>query len=115
MQAWYRNIVLSNPLQYRAIRSPHAFVIAHLEALPWTATELEVAVLATCSELGCPIWEVLGLLNETQEWGRQRNAVRWHLWSDTSFDLGPLAKRLGCQRASSRYIRDLRSGLCREV
>jgi hypothetical protein len=107
--AWFQNIVLSNPLQFLAIRSDHAFVIAHLEAMPWTAFELEVSVMFTCCEEGCRtgIWEALNLHKQSMEWGKRRKAVRWHLWSDTSFDLGPLAARLGCEQASSRYIKDL--------
>jgi hypothetical protein len=107
--AWFKNLVLSNPLQFLAIRSDHAFVVAHLEAMPWTAFELEVSVMFTCCEEGVRsgVWEALNLLKQSMEWGRQRKAVRWHLWSDTSFDLGPFAQRLGCEQASSRYIKTL--------
>jgi hypothetical protein len=107
--AWFVNLVLSNPLQFLAIRSDHAFVIAHLEAMPWTARELEVSVMFTCVEEDArgAVFEALELHRQSMEWGRARNAVRWHLWSDTSFDLGPMAKRLGCEAASSRYIKTL--------
>ena len=108
--AWFKNLVLSNPLQFLAIRSDHAFVIAHLEAMPWTARELEVSVMFTCcEEVRSGVWEALNLLRQSMVWGRDRNAVRWHLWSDTSFELGPLAERIGCEKASSRYIKELKS------
>jgi hypothetical protein len=113
---WFVNRVLSNPLQFHAIRSDHAFVICQIEAWPWTGRELECSVMFTCVEENVrgAIYEALELHRQSQEWAYQHGAYRWHLWSDTSFDLGPMARRLGCEQVSSRYIKVLRSPTCQE-
>lgn len=105
-EAWYKNIVLSNPLQFIAIRTDRAFSVAHLEAMPWTAFELECCVMFTCAEEGA-MWEAVKCLRMTLFWARQRKCKRWHLWSETTFELGPMAKRLGINRTATRYIKDL--------
>jgi hypothetical protein len=48
------------------------------------------------------------LLRRSIEWARTRNAKLWRICSETDYDLGPLARRVGARSESARYILTLR-------
>ena len=101
MQAWLLNQVLRNPQVFLAIRNDDAFLIANTLRLPWT-DEPTCEVLFICAEEGA-IWQALDLTRASVRWGRERRTWRWRISSETDYELGPLAKRLGARAITSRY------------
>jgi hypothetical protein len=102
-EGWYRNIVLKTPLLFLPIRTDHAFTIAMLSCLPWTPSEFEVNIIMLCAEDG-HMWDTLRLLRSSIEWARLRKASYWKICSETDYELGPLARRLGATELTSRYV-----------
>ena len=104
--AWALNIVLRSPLLFHAFRTDRAFSVSHLYTMPWTAKELEVDMMFVCAEEGA-MWDVFHLCHASMQWARERSAKRWRISSDTGYELGPIAERLGARRISPRYVLDL--------
>ena len=105
-QQWYINVVLKNPLLFVAERTDNAFAISHLYTMPWTAKELEVDIMFLCADQGA-VWEAVTLCRSSIKWAREHNAKKWRVSSETAFELGPIADRLGARLHSQRYIKEL--------
>lgn len=105
--AWFCEIVLKSPMMFHAARTENAFCISMLTSNPWTPAEFEVHVVAICSDDGC-MWETLPLLRDSIAFAERRKAWRWNIVSETAFDLGPLALRVGAKQKTPRYSLDLR-------
>lgn len=101
--AWFLNSVLTTPLQFLAIRTDHAFTVAHMTVQPFRANVMEAQQIFTCAEEGA-MWEAIYLLRVSREWARNKGAKRWCLWSETSFDLEPMARRLGFPKETKVYV-----------
>ena len=104
--SWFCEIVLKSPLMFFAARTEHAFCISMLTCNPWTPAEFETHVVALCSDDGW-MWETLPLLRASIEFARRRKCARWNIVSETQFDLGPLAMRVGAKQKTPRYTLDL--------
>ena len=104
--AWFLNVVLPRPLEYFAIRSERALTIVQLTIQPFRGCITEAQTMFTCAEEGA-IWDVVHLLRKSKDWSKERGASRWCLWSETSFELGPLARRLGFPKETKVYVLDL--------
>jgi hypothetical protein len=77
-----------------------------LSGIPWLAGELEANVVFICADDGC-MWQALRLLRCSIDWARRRRCTTWRLASETDYDLGPLARRLGVTEQSPRFILQL--------
>lgn len=102
-EGWLRNIVLRNPLSFFAQRSENAFCVSMLSVKPWTPTDNECSVAALCADDGA-LWEALKLVRWSLEWARNRKCVSWCLSSDTEYNFEMLARRLGADEVSPRFI-----------
>lgn len=100
---WFRNIVLKSPLTFHYTRTDNAFQISMLSLMPWLPAEPECSVIFACAEEGYG-WDVIRLMRDSIEWARRRRCTVWRLSSDTEVDFVALAKRLGCDEISPRYI-----------
>lgn len=93
-EMWVRNIVLKQPMVFLPIRTDNAFCIAMISANPWLPADWHAHIAMVCADDG-KMWEAMALLRETLSWATRRNCVDWKLNSETVFQLGPLARRLG--------------------
>ena len=75
--------------------------------LPWTPSEPEVNIVCICADDNAG-WQVIKLLRASIAWARLRNAAKWRLTSDTSYDVWPLAERVGANYIRPRYEINLR-------
>lgn len=106
VEGWFRNIVLKNPTMFLAIRTASAYQIGLVSLLPWLPSMLEYHVVFICADDGA-MWEAAKLLRSSVEWATKRGCKRWHLTSDTKFDLAPIARRLGADEISPRFTINL--------
>ena len=102
-EGWFRNIVLKAPLLFYPARSPRAFTVTMLSCLPWLPAEWNADVVFTCADEGAG-WEIVHLLRASITWSRRRRATHWRISSDTEYDVAPLAKRMGAEEISPRYV-----------
>jgi hypothetical protein len=100
---WMRNIVLKQPMVFYPIRTDHAFMVTLVSLLPWLPGEPEASVVMLCAE-DDRIWDGVKLARASFDWALRRNCARWGFTSDTTFDLGPLARRLGIAERYPRYV-----------
>jgi hypothetical protein len=105
--AWLRNVVLKNPIQYYATRTRDAFQITNLTTTPWTPAFFKADIVFICADKG-KAWQVLPLLKDSIQWARDRHAVAWRFETETEFDLAPIMKRLGAVVLTPRYGLSLR-------
>jgi hypothetical protein len=101
-EGWFRNIVLKSPLMFYPARTEHAFVITMLACEPWLPSDFTANAVFTCADDGA-MWEVIPLLRDSIVWARKRRCVSWRMWSDTDYDVSPLARRVGATEALPRY------------
>ena len=101
-EGWVRNIVLKQPMVFLPIRSADAFLIAIVSCIPWSPAKLECNVALVYAEEG-HMWEAVALIRESIAWGRRRGCHEWHVSSESVFDLGPIAKRVGADECPPRY------------
>jgi hypothetical protein len=106
-EMWMRNIVLKQPMVFYPIRTDHAFMVTLISLLPWLPGEPEASVVMLCAE-NDRIWDSIKLARASFDWAVRRNCWRWGFTSDTTFDLGPLARRLGIAERFPRYVVPLR-------
>jgi hypothetical protein len=99
---WFRNICMKNTLLFQPIRTDNAFCITMLSVLPWFPSEWEANVIFICAAPNCS-WEAVRLLRASVEWARKRKAVKWRCISETEYDLGPMAMRVGATEISPRF------------
>ena len=102
VEGWFRNIVCKQPLIFLPIRLDNAFLIGVINIIPWAPAELEFTTMLICADDG-KLWEVVTLLRFSIEWARKRKLADWRLSSETEFEFGALAKRLGAVALSPRY------------
>lgn len=105
--AWLAGII-QNP-QALVSRTDDAFVIAIYTTPAWHPAEPECHVHFLCAAEGCH-WQAMKLLRETVAWARGHGCVRWWFSSETQYEIGPLAKRLGARPRVMRYCLDLTDG-----
>jgi len=106
-EAWYRNVVLPNPMLWLPIRSTHGFLTAFLKSVPWLPDQKICTVITVCCDEG-KVWQALPLLRYSIAWARHRGAASWEYESDRpEIDIGPLAKRLGMTSREPRYCINL--------
>jgi hypothetical protein len=106
-ERWFRSFVVKDPLNMFAARTDDAFLVALTAVLPWIPGEPEVNVVGLCAEEDCG-WQVVRLLRASIDWARKRNAARWRINTDTDYDVGALALRVGAHEISPRFEIDLR-------
>lgn len=106
-ERWFRNIVIKDPLNTLAVRTDDAFLVAITTVLPWIPGEPEVNVVGICAEEDCS-WQVVRLLRLSVDWARKRKAARWRINTDTGYDVGALAFRVGAREVQPRFEIDLR-------
>jgi hypothetical protein len=102
-EMWVRNIVLKGPMMFLPIRSDHAYLIAMLSTTPWTPATPECNIAMVCADDGA-MWEAVMLLRASIEWAKRRKCSLWRLSSETDFDLGPIANKLGAKEPNTRWI-----------
>src|SRR5262249_42372342 len=100
---WFTGVVLRGPLMFHPMRSANAFCISMVSILPWLPSEVEGNVCMIAAEPG-HMWEAAALLRESVEWARKRKCAIWRCVSETDYDLGPIALRLGAREVSARYV-----------
>lgn len=101
-EAWFKQIVLKNPLVFYAIRSSDAFCIVMIICVPWLPTEFEATIVFICADEGKG-FQALALLRHTIAWARKRKCTVWRISTETQFDLGPMARRVGAKELTPRY------------
>jgi hypothetical protein len=102
-EMWFRNIVLKQPMVFLPIRSQDAFAIGMLSTVPWRPQEVECNVAMVCADFGA-LWQAVTLMRVTLAWARQRKCIKWRVTSETDFDLGPIAHKLGAEKEPYRYV-----------
>lgn len=106
-EMWVRNIVLKQPMVFYPTRTDHAFMITLVSLLPWLPAEPEATVVMICAEENA-IWDCVRLARASLNWAIKRNCARWAFNSDTKYDIGPIADRLGLVTRSPRYMVNIR-------
>lgn len=106
-EMWMRNIVLKQPMVFYPIRTDNAFMVTLVALLPWLPGEPEANVVLLCAEDG-HIWDSVRLTRASLEWAVRRNCWRWGFNSDTVFDIGPIAARMGLVSRCPRYVMNLK-------
>lgn len=102
-EMWMRNIVLKQPMVFYPIRTDFAFMVTLISLLPWLPGEPEASVVMLCAEDG-HMWDSVKLARASFTWAVKRNCWRWGFTSDTEFDLGPIAQRIGLVECRPRYV-----------
>lgn len=90
-------------MMFWAMRTDNAFCIAMLSTTPWRPSIPEANVALVCADFGC-MWEAITLLRESIKWARRRRCSLWRLSSETDFDLGPIAHKLGATEPNTRWV-----------
>jgi hypothetical protein len=93
-ELWVKGIVLRQPMVFLPIRTDNAFCIGMISANPWLPAEWHAHIAMVAAEEG-KMWDAMALLRESVEWAKRRKCVDWRMNSQTSFDLAPMARRLG--------------------
>jgi hypothetical protein len=106
-EGWVRNIVLKQPMVFLPIRTDDAFLIALLSCIPWKPADMECNVALVCAEEG-HMWQAMAMIRKSLDWAEQRGCAVWHISSETAYDLGPIAKRVGARLCEPRYEVKLR-------
>lgn len=104
-EGWFTGEVLTKHSLYLPIRTPDAFLIALLNAMPWSLTRMEAVVLLLVTDQDA-IWQGVQLLRTSIEWARMRGAAHWRYWWDEG-DASILARRIGAVLDPPRYRIDL--------
>jgi hypothetical protein len=101
-EGWFRNTVLKSPILFYPARTGNAFTITMIACEPWEPSQFTANVVFTCCEDGF-MWDTIQLLRDSVDWGRKRRCVAWRMWSDTDYNVGPLARRVGAAEYLPRY------------
>lgn len=102
-EGWVRNIVLKGPMMFLAVRTDDAFLIAMLSTTPWTPSTPECNVALVAADEGC-MWQAVKLLRFSIDWAKKRKCSLWRLSSETHYDLGPIAHKLGATEPNTRWV-----------
>lgn len=100
-EGWFRHHILKNPMLALPIRSDNAFTISLLVVWPWTG-EIECNNVFVCADHGA-MWEAIKLMRATARWAKGRGATWFRMGSDTDFDFGAIARRIGANDHRTRY------------
>jgi hypothetical protein len=103
-EVWLRR-VLSSPASFHALRSDNAAVVSMITSQPWTPHKFEATATTVMADDGC-MWELFPLLRASIAWARRLRCVSYKIASETDYDLGPMARRVGCKEAKY-YILDM--------
>lgn len=106
-EMWMRNIVLRQPMVFYPIRTDHAFMVTLISMLPWLPGEPEASVIMLCAE-DDHIWDGVKLARASLDWAYRRNCWRWGFNSDTDYNIGPIAQRMGLVERCPRYVVNIR-------
>lgn len=104
---WMENIVMRQPMVFYPIRTDHAFMVTFIALMPWRPGEPEANVALLCAEED-HFWDAIRLARASLNWAYKRNCFKWGFNSDTEFDIGPIAKRMGIIELRPRYVVNLR-------
>ena len=96
---WYRNLVLKSPLVFWPVRASDSFLIAMIVVTPWLPADPECNVAMVVGK----VWQCLDLARASIDWARRRKCTTWRITSETEFDLGALALRVGAKEQTPRY------------
>lgn len=88
------------------LRTHDAFLVGNHVAPPWYPKRRECHVMALCAKPGAH-WQAVRLLRESIDWARTHDCVCWRFHSETMHDVGALARYLGAQADTPRYVIDL--------
>ncbi|MBO0737075.1 MAG: hypothetical protein J2P48_10965 [Alphaproteobacteria bacterium] len=95
---WLRNRILVNPAVHLAIRTDKAACVTVLSAPEWLPADWDALVTTVMAEEDANVWkDVIPLLEASRDWSRRKKCVTWKVASETHYDLGPLAKRVGAK------------------
>ena len=108
-ETWLRQRVLLNPASHLAIRSANAAVVVGINYQPWTPWKFEAVVNTTMCEEGC-VWEVIPLLRLADKWAQRKRCKSLRLASETKYELGALARRIGMKQGEPYYILEYDNG-----
>ena len=84
------------------VRDDEAFLVALISVVPWIPTNWEASVVLICADDGY-MWQALGLLREAVAWAKRRKCVEIRISSETAYDIGPMAMRVGASEMPPRY------------
>jgi hypothetical protein len=102
-EGWMRNVVLKQPLMFLPQRTEHAFCVSMLSVAPWLPSDFETSVVLICADEQ-HMWEALKLMRASIEWAKARQCKLWRVCSETDADLTMLAKRVGAEEISPRFV-----------
>ena len=109
-EAWFRSLVLPNPMKWLPIRTDHAFLIAMFSMDPWSPTQIICDIQFICADEGA-MWEAVRLLRYSIDYAQKRGSTVWRLgvgW-DNPTDLRPIARLVGAKEVHPICIVDFRS------
>jgi hypothetical protein len=92
---------------YYAARTDKAFLVAFLQIKPWLPADPEVTVSILCAEEDAG-WDPIRLCRASMVWARKRNAIKLLIATETTYDLKPIALRLGAEEQPAHYQIELR-------
>jgi len=104
VEHWLKNYVYKRTDIYHQCRTSNSFCISLLTKRPWSYESECSVMMVGCDEGVTHLWEALSCLRASIEWGRSMKASTWKLASDTEYDLSPVARYLGVEEISPRYV-----------
>ena len=102
---WLRNRILVNPTHCLGLRTDHACVVTVISASAWLPSDWDALVTTVMAEQGA-VWETLPLLRASRDWAHDRKCTTWKMASETKYDLGALARRVGAKEGPPYYMID---------
>lgn len=96
-ELWLRNIIAS-PATCLALRSDNAAIVVTVTSNRWTPNKFEALAQTVMAEEGC-MWELFPLLRAAQDWAARKRCGKFKMATETAYDLGPIAKRIGLHEA----------------
>lgn len=96
---------MSRKHDWLVARSARAFVIANLFLPPWRECQPECNIVVLCAEPGA-VWDAVRVARYSVEWAKEKGCLHWWLGSETSYDISPIAKRIGASQAMPRFRMD---------
>ena len=106
-ERWFVERVLKEPLQWYAVRTSDAFLLAIITSQAWRPRDWYVDPVFICADDGA-MWQAMALLRASQRWGEMRGCRYWRLCGDTDFDLTPMGLRLGAKLVFPRIVKELK-------
>lgn len=104
---WLRNRILANATHCLAIRTDHAACVTVCSATGWLPSDWDALVTTLMADEGA-VWETLPLLRTSRDWAHRKKCVTWKVATETKYDLGALARRVGAVQGPPYYVIDWR-------